>query len=249
MTLIRSALFQIWFWAMSAVLNILFLPALALPKAITFWGAERWAALTLWGLRAFADIRYEVRGLENIPKGPVLIASKHQCMWDTVVMHALLKNPALILKQELLSIPFYGWYARKMAMIAIDRSAQMKALRAMIAEAKAALAEGRPIVIFPEGTRVPVGETGEYKPGVAAVYTMLGIPCVPVALNSGLYWPRRGYRWNPGTIVIEFLKPIDPGLKREAFMTALESHIETATARLVAEGQKVGAPALAVREG
>lgn len=236
MLALRSALFHLWFWSLSVAMTIAFLPALALPRGVTVWGVEGWVSGILWGLRIFAGIRHEVRGREHLPAGPVLFAAKHFCMWDTLIPHVLLKDPATILKRELLSVPLYGWYARKLAMIPVDRGAHARALKAMVAAAKDRAGAGRTIVIYPEGTRRPVGAAPDYKPGVAALYGQLGLPCVPVALNSGLHWPRQGYLMRPGTIVLELLPAIPPGLKRDAFMAELEQRIETATHRLVEAG-------------
>lgn len=237
MLFLRSALFQIWFWFASVVINLAFLPALLLPRRATVAGAELWSMATLWGLKTFAGLRFEVRGRERVPKGPVILAVKHQTMWETVAMHVLVKDPALVLKRELLAVPFYGWYARKMAMIPVNRGAHASAMRRLIADAKAALKGDRPLVIFPEGTRRALGAEPDYKPGVAALYTLLDIPCVPVALNSGVFWPARSFLKRPGTIVLEFLDPIAPGLKRPEFMRELVARTETASARLVTEGQ------------
>jgi 1-acyl-sn-glycerol-3-phosphate acyltransferase len=181
-----------------------------------------------------AGTRYEIRG--TLPTGPALIASKHQSMWDTIIFTAILNDPAMVLKAELLWIPYYGWYSKKAKMIAIDRGAGASAIRRLSAQGKAALAANRQIVIFPEGTRSAPGTKLDYKPGVAALYRQLGVPCIPAAVNSGLYWPRRRFLRKPGTIVLEFLEPIAPGLDRQTFMAELETRIETATARLLAEG-------------
>ena len=153
-------------------------------------------------------------------------------MWDTLALYLALDAPAIVLKRELLRIPFYGWFLWKATAIAIDRAAGAGALRKMAAAARDVLAEGRPILIFPEGTRKKPGAAPDYKPGVAGLYTMLDVACVPVALNSGVYWT--GFIKQPGTIVLEFLEPIAPGLKRDAFMALLESRIETATNQLAA---------------
>jgi len=136
-----------------------------------------------------------------------------------------------VLKRELLRIPFYGWFLGKAAAIPIDRSAGVSALRKMSDAARQVLAQGRPILIFPEGTRKKPGAAPDYKPGVAALYGQLDVDCVPVALNSGVYWT--GFLKRPGTIVLQFLEPIAPGLKRGAFMTLLEQRIEGATNQLL----------------
>ncbi|MBO6668711.1 MAG: 1-acyl-sn-glycerol-3-phosphate acyltransferase [Parvibaculum sp.] len=218
---------------MSVVIVIAATPCLVLPRRFTLYAMEAWSHLTLWLLRVIAGTRYEVRG--ELPRGGVLVASKHQSMWDTIVMTAILKDPAMVLKRELLWIPFYGWYAQKARMIAIDRGAAAAAIRRLVSQGKAAVAEGRPVVIFPEGTRSAPGSKLEYKPGVAALYRQLGVECVPAAVNSGLFWARRGFTRRPGTILLEFLPPIPAGLDRKTFMAELETRIETATAKLVEE--------------
>ena len=233
MLFLRSAAFNLIFYAMSVVMVIAATPAFLLPRGVTYWAMEVWSRATLWLLRVAAGTTYEVRG--KLPEGGVLVASKHQSMWDTIVMTAILKRPAMVLKRELLWIPFYGWYAQKARMIAIDRGAGSTAIRRLVAQGKAAVTEGRPIVIFPEGTRSVPGSKLEYKPGIAALYRQLGVPCVPAAVNSGLFWARRGFARKPGTIILEFLEPIPAGLDRKSFMGDLETRIEAATAKLVAE--------------
>jgi len=226
---LRSALFLVWFLVITTILSLIFLPVLVLPRRATVWLARLWARLTFWGLKVFAGIGFEIRGTP--PQGPLLVASKHMSMWDTLALYLALYEPAIVLKRELLRIPFYGWFLAKAAAIAIDRSAGPRALRKMADAARAVLAQGRPILIFPEGTRKKPGAAPDYKPGVAGLYGMLGVACVPVALNSGVYWT--GFLKRPGTIVLEFLEPIPPGLKRDAFMTQLQERIEAATAELL----------------
>jgi 1-acyl-sn-glycerol-3-phosphate acyltransferase len=236
MTLIRSTLFLIWFALVSATLAILFLPALAGPRRVTGWMARLWSRLTFFGLRVFAGTRFEIRG--QAPANGSLIAIKHMSMWDTMAIYTVLDDPAIVLKRGLQMIPFYGWYLWKARMIPIDRDGKASALRAMAAQARAELAAGRSVVIFPEGTRKKVGAPPDYKPGVAGLYGQLGVPCVPVALNSGLFWSGPlGFVKRPGVIVMQFLDPILPGLPRREFMPRLESAIEDTTNDLIAEGQ------------
>ena len=173
MLFLRSAAFNLVFYAMSVVIVIAATPCLVLPRRFTLYAMEAWSHLTLWLLRVIAGTHYEVRG--ELPRGGVLVASKHQSMWDTIVMTAILKDPAMVLKRELLWIPFYGWYAQKARMIAIDRGAAAAAIRRLVSQGKAAVAEGRPVVIFPEGTRSAPGSKLEYKPGVAALYRQVFI--------------------------------------------------------------------------
>jgi 1-acyl-sn-glycerol-3-phosphate acyltransferase len=230
---LRSSLFLLWLAVISAAMHIFLLPLFLLPASATLGTARLWSRLMLFGLRWIAGTGLEVRGKFASPRA--LVASKHFSMWETIAFLSLLPRPAIVLKQSLLRIPFYGWYARKMRMIAIDRSAGAKAIRAMATEAKRALDDNRPIVIFPEGTRRKPGAIADYKPGVAALYALLKVPCVPVAHNSGLFW--RGFWKRPGTIVVEFLDPIAPGLSRQTFMDELQTRIEAATNRLLNEGR------------
>ncbi|WP_119165244.1 lysophospholipid acyltransferase family protein [Algihabitans albus] len=192
----------------------------------------RW---TFWLLRVGLGITYEIRG--TLPDRPVLVAAKHQSAWETFGFCLFFENPCYVLKQELTWIPLFGWYLKKQRMVAIDRAGGAKALRSLLAHARERLAEGRPLIIFPEGTRVPPGETRSYHPGVAALYQSLEIPCVPVALNSGLVWPKPLLGKRPGRIVLEVLPEIPPGLDRKAFVARLSGEIEAASTDLLAEGR------------
>ena len=237
MTLLRSALFFVWFALISATLAIFCLPLLALSDRGASRVGHTWSRLSLWGLRVFARTKFEVRG--EAPPNGVIVAVKHMSMWDTMAIYALLDNPAIIAKRDLLRIPFYGWYLMKARMIAIDRDGKASALRAMAAAAREEIARGRSIAIFPEGTRKQPGAAPDYKPGVAGLYGQLDVPCYPVALNSGLFWTGpMGFVKKKGTIVIEYLAPIPPGLPRRDFMARLESAIEGATVSLLEEGRK-----------
>jgi 1-acyl-sn-glycerol-3-phosphate acyltransferase len=234
-TVFRSVLFFLWFAIVSVAIHIAALPALLLPRQVTVWASRRWSEATLWGLKVFAGLDFEVRG--EIPKQAVLVASKHMSMWDTMALYMLLYDPAVVVKRELLRIPFYGWYVQKARAIAIDRSGHASALRQMADAARRAIGEGRSIMIFPEGTRKKPGTAPDYKPGVAGLYNLLTVPCVPVALNSGLFWT--GFLKKRGRIVIEFLPAIPAGLKRAEFMRLLQERTETATARLIGEGREL----------
>lgn len=229
MNFLRSALFLVWFVGLTLVMGVIFLPLLAAPRRWTVKMARAWAQATLWGLKVSCGIDMRVTGA--VPQGAVLVASKHMSMWDTLALYIVLDDPGIVLKRELLRIPFYGWYLGKAAAIAIDRGAGADALRRMSHAAMAALADGRPVLIFPEGTRKRPGAAPDYKPGVAGLYALLKVPCVPVALNSGRYW--QGFHKKPGTITLQFLERIAPGLKRGTFMALLEERIETATAGLI----------------
>jgi 1-acyl-sn-glycerol-3-phosphate acyltransferase len=232
---VRSALFLIWFVVVSLALNVACLPLLVFPRRATVWAANKWARLLLFGLKHIAGLSMEVRG--PVPRGAALIAAKHFSMWETIALIALLDQPAIVIKRELLWIPLYGWYCIKQGMIPIDRSGGASAIRRMHAAARRAMDERRPIVIFPEGTRKKPGAPPDYKPGVAALYSMLGLPCIPMTHNSGLFWV--GFLRKPGTVIVEFLEPIAPGLKRHEFMTQLEGRLEAATNKLLKEPLRV----------
>jgi len=234
-TLLRSLLFNLVFYAWTAFVAIAALPMLLGPRALVMGLGQWWSRTVLELARWIAGIDYELRGAEHLPRAPAIIAVKHQSAWDTLAVPALFGDVAIVLKRELLWIPCYGWYARKAGMIPVDRGAGATALKGMVRRAREVVAERRPIVIFPEGTRTAVGTKRAYHPGVAALYTQLGLPVVPIAVNSGLFWPRRSFLKRPGRIVVEVLAPLPPGLDRKAFLAELRSRIETATERLVAE--------------
>ena len=235
MIVVRSLLFNLAFYGWTALLGVLALPMVLAPRRAVMRFGSWWSGTVLWLARAIAGIDYEFRGANLIPKGPVIIAMKHQSAWDTLAVPVLIGDAAIVLKRELLWIPLYGWYANRAGMIAVDRGAGASALKSMIRRARAVAAAGRPIVIFPEGTRVAVGATRAYQPGVAALYSQLALPVVPVAVTSGLCWPRRRFLKRPGRILVEALPPIPPGLERRQFLTAMQSAIDSATERLTAE--------------
>jgi 1-acyl-sn-glycerol-3-phosphate acyltransferase len=236
--IIRSVLFNVLFYLNMIVLMCLALPTLVLPRGAILAVVRFWARSNHWLLRIVCGITFELRGLERIPPGPLLIAAKHQSLWETFALVPLFADPAFILKRELMWLPFFGWFARKAQMIPVDRGARSAALAAIAVRAKIELARNRQIVIFPEGTRRPPGAAPSYKYGVVHLYAESGVACLPVALNSGLFWPRRSLRRYPGTIVAEFLEPIAPGLDKQVFFERLQQTIETATARLIEEGER-----------
>ena len=229
----RGALFTAWMYGLLLVMGLLWLPALLMPRAVTLFGVRLWVRLVMAGLRVVCGIRVEVRGVQHRPAGPALIAAKHQSMLDTVAPWRFLADPCFVLKQELLRLPVYGWYARKADMVAVDREAHARALRQLVADARAQLEQGRQVTIFPEGTRQLPGAAPDYKPGVAALYRDLEVPCVLMATNSGEHWPAHGLDFRPGVVVFEFLEPIPAGLKRAAFMQQLQQRIETASTALL----------------
>jgi 1-acyl-sn-glycerol-3-phosphate acyltransferase len=192
-----------------------------------------WSQVVMGLLWVICGIRVELRGAQHIPQGQALIAPKHHCMLDVFAQFAWLPDSCFVTKKELMWIPFFGWYAAKARMIVVDREGQATALRKMVAEAKVRFADGRQLVIFPEGHRGEPGVAGDYKPGIAALYRELDVPVHPVATNAGVHWPAHGFKRRPGTIVYEYLEPIPPGLKRAEFMRILQERIETASMRLL----------------
>ena len=235
MTALRALLFNVFFLGWTGLLAIVFLLLMPLPWRVLSGAVAWWARTVLFMLKHLVGLGYEVRGREHLPAGPALIAAKHQSAWDTIVINVLIDHPAVVLKRELFWLPVWGWLAWRCGMIAVDRKAGASALKTMVRAAQDRARDGRKILIFPQGTRTAPGVKRPYFPGVAALYDKLGLACVPVALNSGLFWGRRSFTKRAGTIVIEFLPPIPPGMKRAAFMAELEQRTEAASERLAAE--------------
>ena len=229
---LRSILFNILYALWTAGLHILCLPLLFGRRRWVQAAGGLWIDGTLFLLKHVVGIDHRINGAENLPATPAIYAVKHQSAWETLFLSRYLNFPSFVLKKELLSIPLFGWYLKKSGMIAVDRKAGASALRGMARQATATLEAGRSILIFPEGTRVTPGQSQPYQPGVAALYTQLKVPVVPVALNSGLFWGRRAFVKKPGTIIVEILPPIPPGLDRKAVMRELENRIETAATAL-----------------
>jgi len=234
-TLLRSLAYQLLFLPWTVGLCTMYLPLLLGPRKLMQACARLWLSGCLFLQRWVLGLSYQIKGAENLPAGACLIASKHQSAWDTMIFHRILADPAYVLKKELLSLPLIGWYLQKTGMVAIDRKAGMKALKLMVDGAKAAAAEDRQIIIFPEGHHQPPGVAGDYHSGVAALYSGLDLPLVPVALNSGLFWGRNSFLRHAGCITLEFLPAIAPGMNRKLLMGELESRIEAATRALEAD--------------
>lgn len=233
MTTVRSLIFTLWLYLSMPLFAVGLSPALLMPHGVAMGVIKLWARFVLFGLRWIAGVKVEVRGLEHRPTGPALIAAKHQGMLDVIAPFAFLDDACFVMKKELMPLPFFGWFAWKTKMIAVDRAAHAKALKDMVRQTRTRLAEDRQILIFPEGTRTTPGEPADYKPGVAAIYRDVEAPCWPIATNSGVHWPAHGFKRYPGTVVFEFLPPIPAGLKRAEFMKQLESRIEGASTALL----------------
>ena len=237
MLLLRSLLFALAFYVTTALMLVFGSWLLIAPRSWAMAGLKLHGIICVWLLRVIAGTKLDVRGREKLPGGAYLVVSKHQSAWDTFGLVPLFRDPAIVLKDELKWIPFYGWFCVKFEHILVKRDKAAKALKQMTADAQSRAAQGREIVIFPEGTRQAPGAPPDYKPGYVALYEALELPCVPLALNSGLFWPRRTLLRYPGTIVVEFLDPIPPGLPRKEFRKILEARLEEAALRLVAEGR------------
>lgn len=237
MILVRSIVFNVLFYANTIFWLIVALPTFFMPYWAIVEIAKAWGRVNLVLLRWVAGIDIDVRGVEKIPKGGLLVAAKHQSAWETFVLVTLFDQPLYIVKRELMWIPIFGWLMAKGRMVPVDRSAGSQALVEMAERARIEIGRGRQLIIFPEGTRRPAGAEPRYKHGVAHLYVAEGVPCVPIALNSGLFWPRRSILRYPGTVLVEVLDPIPPGLDKEVFFKRLQDDIETATARLIAEAK------------
>lgn len=236
MILVRSLIFSIAFYLFFTLTALLMIPLFLAPRAWVTRALSWYGMGVTFLLRVICDIRVEVRGREHLPRGAVLIAAKHQCMFDIFGAFAFLPDSCFVTKKELMWIPFLGWYATKGGMIVVDRQGHATALRKLVADARDRFKAARQLVIFAEGTRKAPGAPPDYKPGIAALYRDLEMPVVPMALNTGVHWPAHGIKRYPGTIVFEFLPAIPPGLKRGEFMREMETRIETASNALIAEG-------------
>ncbi|HET8997181.1 MAG TPA: lysophospholipid acyltransferase family protein [Acetobacteraceae bacterium] len=234
MTVLRSALYNLFFFGVSSVLAVygMALRLLAPHRIIDL--ARLWARLMLGGARVICGIRVQVTGLDRLPDGAALLASRHQSAFDTLVWLLLAPRCCYVLKQELLRIPVFGWLVPPTGMIAVDRSGGSAALRGLMRDGAQAARDGRQIVIFPEGTRAAPGAVLPLQPGIAALAASTGLPVIPVVTDSGLYWGRRAFRKRPGTIHIVLLPALPAGLPRPELMRrlteALRSEIRPARA-------------------
>ncbi len=240
MNFIRSYFFLIFLNIWGTIIPIIYLPPALIFKKysgqIADHGAKVWAVVGLWVLKKLCGIEHEIRGLEKLPKEACIVACKHQSMWETIVMHLVFHRPVYAFKKELLKIPFYGWFLRVMSGIIVDRKGGATALKNLIKNTKNYLAKNQTIILFPQGTRVPVGESTEkypYQAGIVALYASCNVKVVPAALNSGVFWSKKGITKKSGKIILEFLDPIETGLTREDFANKLETTIEQNSKKLL----------------
>ncbi len=238
--LLRSIILNIVLYGFTAVMCFVMLWALLLPRRQMLAVVHLWLRQVEWIERYVGGIHYRVIGRSHIPHGACIIAAKHQSAWETFKLHMLFGDPAIVLKKELLNIPIWGWYLRKSGMIPIDRAGRANALSGMMVAAHKAVENKRKIVIFPQGTRVAPGVAKPYRSGVAALYQELNLPIVPMALNSGVLWPKNGFIKKAGTITVEFLPPIPPGLKRGEMMERLKENLEAASDKLLPVNNQAG---------
>lgn len=235
MLFIRSLIFNIYFPIWTALVSVLLSPLLFTNARISAIAGRIWAEGVVIGLHLICGLKFEIRGKENLPPEPFILASKHQSAWDTAIFLKLLDAPAYILKKELLSIPFFGQFLKTMQMVPIDRSGGTKALKQMQNDVKDRIANKRSVIIFPEGTRTAPGIRIKHQPGIAFLYKDVDAPIIPVALNSGYFWGKGTFPKKPGTIIIEYMPAVDKGLDRKKFTKALEDAIEDKSAELLAE--------------
>lgn len=238
MIVLRSILYFVVFYIVTALYLVLGSWLLLGPRRWAMEGLRIHGVTCVWLLKVICGTRFELRGQEKLPKAPYLVVSKHQSAWDTFGLIPVFKDPAMVLKAELGWIPLYGWFCHKFEHIFVKRDKAAAALKALIRDGREKAAQGREIVIFPEGTRRAPGAAPDYKPGYIALYEGLGIPCVPVALNSGVFWPRRSYLRYPGTLVVEILDPVPAGLPRNEARQIIQERIETACLRLNQEAAR-----------
>ena len=212
MNLLRTLMFTPIFYLGSAIIVIVAVLLLPFGQRTAIESGRTWARYQYWCARTFLGIRTRVEG--DFATVPTLYACKHESMFETAEMLRLLRDPAVVFKRELLKIPGWGWVAEKHGVIPIDREAGAGAVRALLTAAKRVRAERRNVVIFPEGTRVPHGEAPPLKAGFAGLYKALGMPVVPIAMDSGRVWPR-GFVKRAGVVTFRLGDPIPPGLPRE----------------------------------
>lgn len=248
---LRSLVFNISFFLMTAITCIVLVPALALPRKVTLKIVTFYLWLNSLVEKYIVGLTFEVRGREYLPtSGSYFAAAKHQSTYETLKMFHLFGDPAIILKKELRRIPLWGWHAWKLDFIFIDRSDRGGAMASIVKGAQHIKEQGRPIIIFPQGTRVRAEQTSAdkpYKGGIAKMYAATDLPIIPLALNTGLFWPRGSFKKYPGKVIFEFLPPIEPGLPEKKVMQALEDRIEEVSIRLMHEA-KEGNPYLADAE-
>jgi 1-acyl-sn-glycerol-3-phosphate acyltransferase len=230
---LRSSLFKTLFYLWTGIFCILYLPLMWLPRNGLIACQRVWSHGVLVILRLIMNIKLEIRGRDKIPQDGGILAMKHQSSFDTFVMHTIVRYPAFVMKQELIKIPLYGSFCLNTGMIPIDRDGGLKALKNLMKKSSETINEGRQLIIFPEGSRTIPGDHVEYQSGIFGIYKFTKEPVIPVALNSGVFWPKKGPLVAGGTIVFDFLNPIEAGKSKDDFMATLENRIEDASTKLI----------------
>jgi len=230
--MIKSSIFYFLLVLWTIFLGILFIPFLFLPKDKLYKPAQIWIGGIFQLLDKICNLSFEIKGQEHMDNKIKLIASKHQSTFETLLLFYKLPKSIFIHKRELFLIPIFGLYLKKLNMISINRSAGPRALKKMLSDSVDRISRGNILIIFPEGTRKKPGENPDYKPGIAGIYNVLNSDVLPVALNSGLFWPKNSLVIRPGKITLEFLPPIKKGLEKESFLETLQKTIEDKTISL-----------------
>ncbi len=230
---IRSLIFMIVIYVWMLILGIVYLPYAIFTKQGALRACKTYARSTMWLARWMVGIRCEVRG--TVPTGEVVIGAKHQSFLDIIMIFDAIPHGKFIMKRELLWTPVIGMYARRLGCIPVNRGKKGAAVAKMVKDVAKEFAEPGQLVIYPQGTRVAPGVSKPYKVGTAILYNGLGFPCVPVATNAGVFWPRSGILRKPGLAIVDFLDPIEPGVERDAFLNRLENVIETRSDALMKE--------------
>ncbi|TNC48338.1 1-acyl-sn-glycerol-3-phosphate acyltransferase [Rubellimicrobium rubrum] len=230
---LRGLLFKLVIYGAMPFVGLAYLPWALLSRDGAVAACHAWCRLVRWAARVIVGIETEVRGTP--PTGEVLVAAKHQSFLDIILIYGSVPRGKFIMKKELVWAPVLGQFALRIGCIPVDRGKRGQAIRQMLADVSAGRADPGQLIIYPQGTRLAPGVKAPYKPGTAALYQEMGQPCMPVACNVGLFWPRAGNALRPGRAVVEFLPAIPPGLPSTEFLRRLEEAVEPASDRLMAE--------------
>ena len=225
--MIRNHLFSILFFSGIIFISLIFLPAFFLPRKVVLFGGKLMGYWSSFCLKIVLSVKISVKGKENIINNKkFFIAASHQSMFETFYLQTIFNSPIFILKKELLLVPIFGWYLKKIGSISIKRNKVTKDNLGFFEDISQIINNSnRPLIIFPQGTRVSPDERPPFKKGVSRIYEELNIACQPVAINSGYIWPKKGFKNTNKTITISILKPISPGLTKEEFIKLLEKNI------------------------
>lgn len=236
MIILRSVLFNLAFYANLILRMIVLSPAYFLWPRHKAWSIPKnWVRSNHWLQAKIVGTTFEIEGLNNIPEGGYILAPKHQSFWDAYALLPWVEDAVYILKRELMWIPVFGWYVARMRMIPVNRGARGKVMAEVLERTRVEMAKGRQLIIYPEGTRRPPGAPPDYRYGIARLYASNDVPCVPVVMHPGLFWPRRRFRRYPGHFKVKILEPIPPGLDADTFLKLLTERMEAESDRLLVE--------------